>query len=159
MLRNEDVLQKLNYTLVFAKKWPTPAKRSVTTFSDWNSFIPNKRRGIIEGDELELRLGPFPRMPYPHTNTSPSSNKIEQNKNNAWSTSFSEFLTIYNSTRRPSGSHIDNISDDLSQIQMFWLRHLTETRSNAIELRVFCVSPTEHITTIYNWPKLLDLWT
>lgn len=60
---------------VTAAKWLRPHLILVTATDGLNSVSPNSVEGIFSGTEDSDKFGPFPRMPYPQTNTSPFSEK------------------------------------------------------------------------------------
>lgn len=60
---------------VTAAKWLRPHLILVTATDGLNSDFPNSEEGIISGVDDSDSFGPFPRMPKPHTNTSPLSEK------------------------------------------------------------------------------------
>lgn len=62
---------------VTAAKWLRPHLIRVTAPEGLNSERPNSVGGILSGVDDSDSLGPFPRMPYPQTNTSPSSDGDE----------------------------------------------------------------------------------
>lgn len=58
---------------VIAAKWLRPQRIDETFTVELNSDLPNNVAGILSGIADSERFGPFPRIPKPQTNTSPSS--------------------------------------------------------------------------------------
>lgn len=64
-----------SFSPVTAAKWLSPHLILVTATEGLNSDRPNSVDGIISGVDDSDSLGPFPRIPYPQTNTSPLSDR------------------------------------------------------------------------------------
>lgn len=67
-----------SFSPVTAAKWLSPHLILVTATEGLNSDRPNSVDGIISGVDDSESLGPFPRIPYPQTNTSPLSDTERQ---------------------------------------------------------------------------------
>ena len=63
------------FLLVKATKWWSPHTTSMTWTSGSNSLQPNNGDGINSGNAADSSAGPLPRIPYPHTYSSPLSEK------------------------------------------------------------------------------------
>lgn len=68
-----DYRSRTKASPVMAAKWLSPQRMWATFTVGLNSDFPKSVAGTLSGISDSARLGPFPRIPYPHTNTSPCS--------------------------------------------------------------------------------------
>lgn len=68
------------FSPVTAAKWFSPHPILVTHTVGLKSVRPNSVGGIISGVDDSDSLGPFPRIPYPQTKTSPLSDAQREEK-------------------------------------------------------------------------------
>lgn len=61
---------------VMAAKWLSPQRMDETFTVGLNSDLPKNVAGTLSGIADSESFGPFPRIPKPQTNTSPSSTEI-----------------------------------------------------------------------------------
>lgn len=72
-----NVMFSLKFLPVTAAKWLSPQRMDETFTLGLNSDLPKNVAGTLSGTADSESFGPFPRIPKPQTNTSPSSTEIK----------------------------------------------------------------------------------